>query len=71
VARAGRFRFDAVRMGTHAVSVLSESLPEGALLTGPATVTVELTRNQDATEIVFLVKLEKRPEVRKVFPPKK
>ena len=71
VARAGRFQFDAVRMGTHAVSVLSGSLPEGALLTGPAAVTVELARNQDATEIVFLVKLEKRPEVRKVFPPKK
>ena len=71
VARAGRFRFDAVRMGTHAVSVLSGSLPEGALLTGPAAVTVELARNQDVTEIVFLVKLEKRPEVRKVFPPKK
>jgi hypothetical protein len=71
VARAGRFRFDAIRMGTHAVSVLTGSLPDGAQLSGPATVTAELARNQEASEIVFLVKLEKRPEVRKVFPPKK
>ena len=58
-------------MGTHAVTVLTESLPDGAQLAGPPTLTAELSRNQEAGEIVFLVKLEKRPEVRKVFPPKK
>jgi len=71
VAHAGKFRFDAIRMGTHAVSVLTGSLPDGAQLAGPPTMTAELARNQDAGEIVFLVKIEKRPEVRKVFPPKK
>ena len=71
VARAGRFRFDAVRMGTHTLTLLTESLPDGAQLAGPSTVAVDLKRNQEAAEVVFLVKLEKRPEVRKVFPPKK
>jgi len=71
VTHAGRFRFDAVRMGSHTVGVLTGSLPEGAQLAGPATVTAELARNQTAGEIVFLVKIEKRPEVRRVFPPKK
>ena len=71
MARAGRFRFDAVRMGAHTLTLLTESLPDGAQLAGPSTVAVELTRNQEAGEVVFLVKLEKRPEVRKVFPPKK
>jgi len=71
VSRAGRFRFDAIRMGTHAFTLLTGSLPDGAQLAGPPTITAELSRNQDAGEIAFLVKLEKRPEVRKVFPPKK
>jgi hypothetical protein len=71
VTRAGRFRFDAIRMGVHPVSVLAGSLPDGAQLIGSATVTAELARNKDANGIVFLVKLEKRPEVRKVFPPRK
>ena len=71
VSRAGRFRFDAIRLGTHAVTLLTASLPDGTQLAGPPTVTVELGRNQEAGEIAFLVKLEKRPEVRTVFPPKK
>ena len=71
VSRAGRFRFDAVRLGAHTLMLLTESLPDGAQLAGPPTVTVELGRTPEAGEIAFLVLLEKRPEVRKVFPPKK
>jgi hypothetical protein len=71
VSRAGRFRFDAVRMGAHTLALVAESLPDDAQVAGPSTLTASLARNQDAGEIVFLVKVEKRPEVRKVFPPKK
>ena len=69
--RAGRFRFDSVRMGSHAINLLIASLPDSAQLTGPATTTVELRKEHALDEVTFLVKLEKRPEVRKVFPPKK
>ena len=71
VTREGRFRFDGVRMGTHTVSLLVASLPDGAQLTGTSTTPVELTRDHAPGPLVFLVKLEKRPEIRKVFPPKK
>ena len=71
VTRDGRFRFDTVRMGSHTINLLMASLPDGAQLTGPATTTVELGKDRVTEQVVFLVKLEKRPEVRKVFPPKK
>ncbi len=67
----GRFRFDSVRMGSHTINLLIASLPDGAQLTGPPSVTVELSKDHVPEQLVFLVKLEKRPEVRKVFPPKK
>ncbi|MCX6552691.1 MAG: carboxypeptidase-like regulatory domain-containing protein [Acidobacteria bacterium] len=71
VARQGRFTFDPVRMGTHTVNLLLASLPDGAQVAGSPTATVELGRNQMAEAVVFLVKVGKRQEIRKVFPPKK
>ena len=70
-ARAGRFHFGGVRLGDHTVTLLMQSLPDGAQLTGPGTVDVALTRDATTARVTFLVKLEKRPEIRKVFPPKK
>jgi hypothetical protein len=70
VSRGGRLAFDAIRLGPHTVSVLVDSLPDGSLLGGPSTVGVELVRDR-TPKAVFLVSMEKRPEVRKVFPPKK
>jgi hypothetical protein len=61
----------AVRFGTHAVTQLAGSLPEGAELTGPATVEVVMTREVREPRFEFFVKLEMRPDVRKVFPPKR
>ncbi|MCX6546274.1 MAG: hypothetical protein NTV05_17920 [Acidobacteria bacterium] len=71
LVRDGRFRFESVRMGSHTISLLVASLPDGAQLAGAPAVTVELSRDHVPERLVFLVKLDKRPEVRKVFPPKK
>lgn len=67
--RRGRFRFDAVRSGEHRVALLPESLPERATIVGPATVTVMLGRGALTSTAVFLVALDSRPEVRRVFTP--
>ncbi|OFW07271.1 MAG: hypothetical protein A3H96_17270 [Acidobacteria bacterium RIFCSPLOWO2_02_FULL_67_36] len=69
-ARKGRYRFDAVRSGAHTLKLLIESLPEGAAITGAAEVPAPLTRDRLSLDIAFLVAVEKRPEIRKVFPPK-
>jgi cell division septation protein DedD len=50
--------------------LLKESLPEGAVITGDAERDVELRRDQPEASVTFLVQIEKRPEVRKVFPPR-
>jgi uncharacterized protein (DUF2141 family) len=71
MTRDGRFRFDSVRMGAHTITLLMGSLPDGAQLAGEPAVTVELGKGKAPNAMVYLVKLEKRPEVRKVFPPKK
>ncbi|MGE5815946.1 MAG: SPOR domain-containing protein, partial [Acidobacteriota bacterium] len=68
--REGQFRFDAVRAGVHTVKLLPESLPEGLSMTGAAQVDLVLDRAQLHRDVAFLVKVEKRPEIRKVFPPK-
>ncbi|HET7618687.1 MAG TPA: SPOR domain-containing protein [Vicinamibacterales bacterium] len=70
LAREGRFRFDSVRAGAHRLTLLKESLPEGAVITGDAERDVELRRDQPEASVTFLVQIEKRPEVRKVFPPR-
>jgi len=71
LTRDGRFRFDSVRMGSHTINLLMASLSDGAQLAGPPAVIVELAKDRAPEQVVFLVKLEKRPEVKKVFPPKK
>jgi hypothetical protein len=69
--RDGRFRFDSVRIGTHKLALLPDSLPEGAQAVGSPTIDVQLDRGHTTAEVTYLVKIEKRPEIRKVFPPKK
>ncbi len=69
LARGGAFRFDAVRSGPHRVRLLADSLPAGADIQGAAEVAVEVTRDRLDPQVTFLVRLEPRPEVRRVFPP--
>ena len=71
VTRKGRFRFSGATIGKHKVEVLLESLPEGLTLAGERQVEVEVSRAQRTAAAQFLIKLEARPEIRKVFPPKK
>jgi hypothetical protein len=71
LAREGQFRFDNVRLGTHTVAVDMESLDVGTQLVGESSRSVTLTRDARDAELVFLIRLEKRPELRKVFPGKK
>jgi hypothetical protein len=71
LVRDGRFRFDNVRLGQHTVAVAMDSLEEGAQLVGEMTLPVVLTRDNRTGDVVYLVRTEKRPEIRKVFPPKK
>jgi hypothetical protein len=40
-------------------------------MAGPTTASVTLKRDQQVDAVVFLVTVDKRPEIRKVFPPKK
>jgi cell division septation protein DedD len=69
-ARKGRYRFDAVRAGSHVLDLLVESLPEGATVLTERSLNIALTKGHPAATVDFLVKVEKRPEIRKVFPPK-
>ena len=69
-ARKGQYRFQAVRSGPHKLELLLESLPDGAAIIGDREVDVAVTRERQATTSDFLVKIDKRPEIRKVFPPK-
>ena len=68
--RRGVYRFESIRSGDHVVSLLADSLPEGAVITGAAEVPVSLTRTQLTADLDFLVVIQKRPETRKVFPPR-
>jgi hypothetical protein len=70
LARKGAFTFDAVRAGDHRLELLKESLPDGSVIVGDPEVAVGITKDRPRSEFVFLVQLEKRPEVRKVFPRK-
>jgi cell division septation protein DedD len=69
-ARKGRYQFNAVRSGPHLVKLLLESLPDGAAVTGDAEVPATLSRDALAAEVTFVVSVEKRPEIRRVFPPR-
>lgn len=66
--RKGRYQFDAVRSGTHLVRLLTESLPDGAVVAGEAEVPATLSRGTMEALVTFVVSIEKRPEIRKVFP---
>jgi cell division septation protein DedD len=66
--RKGRYRFDAVRSGVHEVRLLIESLPDGAKIAGDAGVAATLGRDALTAEVSFVVAVEKRPEIRRVFP---
>jgi len=70
LAKKGSFRFDAIRAGEHRLELLQESLPEGAVIVGDRQRPLAITRDHTQVEMIYLVRLEKRPEVRKVFPPK-
>jgi hypothetical protein len=70
LARKGQFRFDAVRAGDHRLELLKESLPEGATILGDPERPASITRDAPQIEFLFLVTIDKRPEVRKVFPPR-
>lgn len=67
--RRGEFRFDAVRSGARRLTVLQESMPEGATVLGSATVEVTIGRRALEQTAVFLVRIQERPEVRRVFTP--
>ena len=68
LARKGQFRFEAVRSGEHRVELLKESLPEGSSIVGTSDRPAAVTRETPNLDVVFLVTIEKRPEIRKVFP---
>jgi len=68
--RRGAYRFDSIRSGDHVISLLKESLPEGAVITGANQIPLALNRNQLSVDIDFAVVVQKRPETRKVFPPR-
>ena len=68
LARGGAFHFDAVDSGPHTVRLLLQSLPPGAAIQGAAQVDVLLGRDRLGAKADFLVKLERRAEIRKVFP---
>jgi cell division septation protein DedD len=67
-ARRGRYAFEAVQSGEHTVTLLAESLPEGALVAGEATQIATLGRDRMTLDIPFAVSLETRAEIRKAFP---
>ncbi|HEX5473680.1 MAG TPA: SPOR domain-containing protein [Vicinamibacterales bacterium] len=71
VVRKGIFRFEAVRSGAHRLALLAESLPDGSKITGEAEQSVTIAREHPAPDATFLVTIAKRPEIRKVFPPKR
>jgi cell division septation protein DedD len=68
LVRGGRFRFDAVRAGEHRLRVLSESLPAGAQVLSASEVGVTVGRDQLDRAVTFLIDVEQRAEIRRVFP---
>ena len=68
--RKGRYRFEAVRSGAHLVRLLVDSLPDGARIAGDPEVPATLARDALTADVSFVVAVEKRPEIRRVFPPR-
>ena len=67
-SKRGQYAFEAVQSGEHSVTLLAESLPDGALIAGEATQVATLERGRTTVDVPFVVSLEKRSEIRKVFP---
>ena len=67
-AKRGQYAFEAVQSGEHTVTLLADSLPEGAVIAGEATQVATLGRASMAVDLPFAVSLEARAEIRKVFP---
>ena len=63
----GAFTFSAVRAGAHTVELLKESLPDGAAAIGVTEVDTAITHDNPKVDVVFLIQLDKRPEIKKVF----
>ena len=57
-----------MQSGEHTVTLLADSLPEGALIAGEATQVATLGRESMSVDVPFVVSLETRAEIRKVFP---
>jgi cell division septation protein DedD len=66
----GAFRFDAVRSGDHRVELLPESLADGTKIAEGPERAASITREHPQVDVDYLITIEKRPEVRKVFPPR-
>ncbi len=71
IVRNGMFTFSGVRVGTHTVQLLLESLPDGAAIAGESQVGIDVSRQQRTPVAGFLIRVDRRPEIRKVFTPKK
>ena len=69
VVRRGSFRFDAIRSGDHRLELLLDSLPEGSTIVDPSSTRVSIGRESVTPSTLFLVRIQQRPEVRRVFPP--
>ena len=67
-SKRGQYAFEAVQSGEHTVTLLADSLPEGALIAGEATQVATLGRESLSIDVPFAVSLETRAEIRKVFP---
>ena len=66
-SKRGKFAFEAVQSGEHSVTLLTDSLPEGAVISGATTQEATLGRDRMAIQLQFLVSVTRRAEVRKVF----
>ena len=69
VVRKGTFRFDAIRSGDHRVELLIDSLPDGSTIVDEASTRVSVGRESLTATTSFLVKIQARPEIRRVFTP--
>jgi len=65
--KRGAFAFEAVPGGEHTVTLLAESLPDGALIAGDAMQSARLERDRMTIDLAFLVSIATRAEIRKVF----
>ena len=67
-SKRGQYAFEAVQSGEHTVTLLADSLPEGALIAGEATQVATLGRKSMSVDVPFVVSLEARAEIETSFP---